>query len=115
MPQWNQWPWGSSTCSSERVGCEGFTDLREVIDDGLDDLAAAADVGVGEAALEAVKERPVDEARLFLELARRGLAGRFALLDAPLGEFPLGARIPNGRRVQDQVQEYLGRLPGGRG
>src|SRR5208337_2563724 len=79
--------------------------------DGLDDLTPPADVGVGQAALKAVQERPVDDARLFLELAGGRLTARLALFDTTFGEFPLGARITNGGRVEDQVQESALSLP----
>ena len=45
-------------------------DLDDVVGDGLHDLAAAADVGVGERLLESLAKRPVDQRRLFVELAR---------------------------------------------
>src|SRR4051812_25304951 len=47
--------------------------LGEVVGDGLEDLATSADIGVGEAALEAVAEGPGLEAGLLLELAGGGL------------------------------------------
>ena len=80
-------------------GMDGITDLGEVVDDGLDDLTPPADVGVGQAALKAVQERPIDDARLFLELAGGRLTARLALFDTTFGEFPLGAdyeRWPSG-------------------
>ena len=70
-------------------GMDGITDLGEVVDDGLDDLTPPADVGVGQAALKAVQERPIDDARLFLELAGGRLTARLALFDTTFGEFPL--------------------------
>src|SRR4051812_40683602 len=49
-------------------------DFGQVVGDGLEDLPAAADVGVGEAPLEPLAEGARGEVRLLEELAGGGLA-----------------------------------------